>query len=271
MKTKDDKQMKQTKRTYTELNTQARDIFLRLGTKPLYEVDGKIYEAAEDGYHLKEYQRKSTKSILERKIIYDGELYVILAEAKKMQSVSDKNIRYQLSKSDSIIRRITKGKRTYYCLQDIIDYFGSGNNPFVALQKQPEESFRYLDKNGFNLLVGSYGTIYHLDTRKVIGNKAPSGNGHQQINVGGILYLQHQIVAEAWLDNKLNKSVLHHINGIKNDNRAENLIYCTPQQHKQAHLLLDNIKSSETDTGKSIAKKEYDDYIKALMLENAER
>lgn len=255
------------KNTYTDLNTQAREIFLKCGAKPLYEIDGKIYQPL-DGYRLKEYKKKNEKAPLERGIMVDGEYYVIPAEAERILNIGDKRIKYHLKKPHALIRKHQKGDRTYYCVQDMINYFGDKLNPFAALVKNPKESFRYLYKNGVNILAGDLGTIYNLDTYKDIGGEAPSGNGHLQVSIGGILLGSHKIIAEAWCDNKLNKDVVHHINGIKTDNRAENLIYVTSAQHGRAGVLLSAKEIAATDEEKVRTEKKYDDYIAMIREEN---
>lgn len=63
-------------------------------------------------------------------------------------------------------------------------------------------------------------------------NKGP----YVSVKINGKWYLEHRYTMEQHLGRKLTKKeVVHHVNGIRNDNRIENLMLLTYSEHNKIH------------------------------------
>lgn len=75
---------------------------------------------------------------------------------------------------------------------------------------------------------------------RVFALRALSTKGYQRINLSKAVHFVHRIVAMAFIPNPDGLPQINHKNGVKVDNRADNLEWCTNQQnrdHAVAHGL----------------------------------
>jgi hypothetical protein len=68
----------------------------------------------------------------------------------------------------------------------------------------------------------------------------------------------HRVMAECFIPNPENKATVNHINGIKSDNRIENLEWSTQREnnlHAYANGLMDNVRKATINRNKSTKQK----------------
>ena len=86
------------------------------------------------------------------------------------------------------------------------------------------------DHPKFPILVHECGLLI---SKKTMQPRKPNvrKDGYLQISMGRSSFLIHRIVAEAWISNPDNKTKINHKNGIKTDNRVQNLEWCTQREN----------------------------------------
>lgn len=67
------------------------------------------------------------------------------------------------------------------------------------------------------------------------------GTGYYTVSLCGKSYKLHRLVAIAFIENPLNKDFVNHKNGIKTDNRIENLEWCTSVENNR-HAFASGLK-----------------------------
>lgn len=108
----------------------------------------------------------------------------------------------------------------------VLDYRLKRFSENVLSNGDSPEDGRIYDKN---YIVYPSGNIYNLHGHLMIG--AVGRDGYSHVIVNGKNHDKHRIVAETFIENENNYEQVNHKNGIKTDNRIENLEWCTRSQN----------------------------------------
>lgn len=98
---------------------------------------------------------------------------------------------------------------------------------FKIGEKQKMEEFRQITDSNYE--VSNLGTVRNSKTGRVL--KPSNSLGYRTVGVNGITTKVHRLVCSHFLPNPENKRCVNHKNGIKHDNRLENLEWVTHQEN----------------------------------------
>lgn len=71
----------------------------------------------------------------------------------------------------------------------------------------------------------------HFGKDSIVGPKL-SAKGYQRVNLGGVVYQVHRLVAMTWIPNTEDKPQINHIDGNKLNNHISNLEWVTNQENR---------------------------------------
>jgi hypothetical protein len=115
-----------------------------------------------------------------------------------------------------------------------------------------------------NYKVSSNGRVYSKITDKILkGGKYPNSYLFVRLGRNSKALLIHRLVAETFIPNPDNKPCVDHINGDRQDNRVENLRWCTHEENSNFEIAKNRMIKAQSQKKKRIY--QYDSKTKELI------
>ena len=103
--------------------------------------------------------------------------------------------------------------------------------------------------------ISSEGRVWSNISKRYLGGH--NSIGYMQVNFNGNIKLIHRLVAEAFIENPENKPQVDHINTITDDNRVENLRWCTHKENTNNQLTLQHISDAQKKRFENLEEREH--------------